>query len=339
MKHLVIGVMLGLSTGALQAQEAGMFARLALDARALALGQALVADVEGASAYYNPALAALTRRPTLGLSAALMALDRELQSVHLAAKMPPQAGIAAILRHGGVRNIDGRDASGYHTQTYSTDEYTLLVAFGTQVHEHWLMGIGLQFYRADLFEGLKPVQSIGLDLGIIYRATETLHLGLVIDDLLARYTWNSSTLYGPQQGSTTSDRFPVRLRLGASWLGMAGRLRVLAEYETAFASVEVRQRAVRLVGDVPREGLVSERRWARSGQLRTGATYRLTEAFQVQGGLDRIGRLPEAGGWQPALGFALSSQLGNLPFQASYAVQLERYGLPPLHMLSMQVFF
>jgi hypothetical protein len=335
----ILGVILLLSIGPVQAQEAGIFARLALDARALALGQALVADVEGASAYYNPALAVFTKRPGLGVSAAFMALDRELQSVHLAAKMPPQAGIAAVLRHGGVRNIDGRDGSGYHTQTYSTDEYTLLVAFGTRLFERWLIGAGLQFYRADLFEGLQPVQSIGIDLGMIYRAAETLHLGLTIDDLLARYTWNSSTLYGPQQGSTTSDRFPIRARLGVSWVALAGRLQLLGEYETSFTSVEVRRRAVRLVGDTPREGLVSERRWAHAGQLRMGAAYQLTEAFQVQGGLDRMGRLPEAGGWQPALGFVLTSQVGNLPFQAGYAVQLERYGLPPLHMLSMQVFF
>ncbi len=230
------------------AQEAGVFARMGLDARALALGQALVADVEGAAAYYNPALAVFTNQPALALSTALMALDRELQSAQLATRMPPRAGIAVVLRHAGVRNIDGRDASGYHTQTYSTDEYTLLVAFGTQVSDRLTLGLGLQFFRADLFEGLRPVQSIGLDVGVLYRVSETLHLGLAVDDLLARYTWNSADLYGPQQGSTTSDRFPVRVRLGASWTAPAGRLRLLGEYEASFTSVEVRRRRVQLAG-------------------------------------------------------------------------------------------
>ncbi len=334
MKRIALLIVLSWAVVA-HAQEAGVFARMGLDARALALGQALVADVEGAAAYYNPALAVFTNQPALALSTALMALDRELQSAQLATRMPPRAGIAVVLRHAGVRNIDGRDASGYHTQTYSTDEYTLLVAFGTQVSDRLTLGLGLQFFRADLFEGLRPVQSIGLDVGLLYRVSETLHLGLAVDDLLARYTWNSADLYGPQQGSTTSDRFPVRMRLGASWTAPAGRLRLLGEYEASFTSVEVRRRRVQLVGDAPREVLVSERRWARGGQLRLGATYRLSEAFALLGGLDRIGRLPGAGGWQPALGFSLATRLGNLPFRAGYTVQLERTGLPPMHMLSV----
>ncbi len=326
-------------TGPAHAQETGVFARMGLDARALALGQALVADVTGASAYYNPALAVFTDQPVLALSTAFMALDRELQSAQLATRMPPRAGIAVVLRYAGVRNIDGRDASGYHTQTYSTDEYTLLVAFGTQVSDRLTVGIGLQFFRADLFEGLRPVQSIGLDLGLLYRASETLHLGLAFDDLLARYTWNTADLYGPQQGSTTSDRFPMRVRWGVSWTTLSGRFRLMGEYEASFTSVEVRQRRVQLVGDTPREGMIAERRWARDGQLRLGATYRLGAAFTVLGGLDRIGRLPEAGGWQPALGFSLATQLGNLPFQAGYAVRLEHAGLPPMHMLSVALVF
>ncbi|SHK58918.1 hypothetical protein [Rhodothermus profundi] len=338
MKRIVLLVVLSWA-GLAQAQEAGIFARMGLDARALALGQALVADVEGAAAYYNPALAVFTTQPVLALSSALMALDRELQSVQLATRMPPRAGIAVVLRHAGVRNIDGRDASGYHTQTYRTDEYALLVAFGTQVSHRLTLGLGLQFFRADLFEGLRPVQSIGLDLGLLYQASESLHLGLAIDDVLARYTWNTADLYGPQQGSTTSDRFPIRVRVGASWQVLAGRLRLLGEYQVAFTSVEVRRRRVQLVGDAPREGLVSERRWARKGQLRLGATYRLSKAFAVLGGLDRIGRLPEAGGWQPAAGFMLATHLGNLPLTAGYTVQLERLGLPPLHMLTLALVF
>jgi len=337
MKRIALLIVLSWALAA-RAQEAGVFARMGLDARALALGQALVADVEGAAAYYNPALAVFTERPVLALSTAFMALERELQSAQLSTRMPPRAGIAVVLRHAGVRNIDGRDASGYHTQTYSTDEYALLVAFGTQVSDRLTLGLGLQFFRADLFEGLRPVQSIGLDLGLLYRATETLHLGLAVDDLLARYTWNTSDLYGPQQGSTTSDRFPMRVRLGASWTALAGRLRLLGEYEASFTSVEVRQRRVQLVGDTPREALVSERRWARGGQLRLGATYRLSEAFALLGGLDRIGRLPEAGGWQPALGFSLATRLGNLPFRAGYTVRLEHTALPPMHMLSVGLF-
>lgn len=338
MKWIALLVMLSWALTA-WAQEVGIFVRMGLDARALALGQALVADGEGAAAYYNPALAAFTEQPVLSLSTAFMALDRELQSAQLATRMPPQAGIAVVLRRAGVGNIDGRDASGYHTQTYSTEEYALLVAFGTQVSDRLTLGLGLQFFRAALFEGLRPVQSIGLDGGLLYRLSEVLHLGLAIDDLLARYTWNTSDLYGPQQGSTTSDRFPARIRLGASWMALAGRLRLLGEYEASFTSVEVRQRQVQLVGDAPREGLVAARRWARGGQLRLGATYRLSEAFAVLSGLDRIGRLPEAGGWQPAVGFSLVTQLGNLPLQASYAVQLEHAGMPPLHMLTVALIF
>ena len=111
------------------AQSAGAFARMGFGARGLAMGNAVIADVSGyASPYYNPALAPFIISQNLELSAAAMTQDRQMQFVQLSTPLRPRAGLAVGLIHAGVRNIDGRDGSGYHTGTYSTDEYAFVLA-------------------------------------------------------------------------------------------------------------------------------------------------------------------------------------------------------------------
>ena len=221
-----------------QAQEAGAFSRMGFGARGIALGNALVADaMDDGSPYYNPALAPRASSQNLQASAALMSFDRELQFLQFATPLEPRAGIAGGLIHAGVTNIDGRDNSGYHTQDYSTDEFAVFLAFGTHLSDRLAAGIGLQLYRADMHESLEAVHTIGIDVGMTFEATDALQIGLAIDDLLARYSWDTSSLYG-SGGKTTSDRFPVRVRVGASYRLMEGRAQLLAEYDSSFTSME-----------------------------------------------------------------------------------------------------
>ena len=241
-------VLLAGSTPDVRAQAVGAFARMGFGARGVAMGNGLVADAFGdASPYYNPALAPFASRQNLAASAAFLSRDRELQFLQFAAPLRPRAGIALGLIHAGVSDIDGRDASGYHTENLSTDEFAFFLAFGTRLGGRATAGVGLQIFRADYLDELEPVVSIGLDLGLTVRVTEHLHLGLAADDLLARYSWDTSPIYD-EEGRTTRDRFPSRLRLGGAYALMEGRVRLMAEVESRVASAETRTRQSGLSG-------------------------------------------------------------------------------------------
>ncbi|GAB5519896.1 MAG: PorV/PorQ family protein [Rhodothermales bacterium] len=322
---------------AVQAQAPGAFARLGFGARGIAMGNAQVADGSGfASPYYNPALAPLTAQQNLEGTVGLLTLDRELQYLQLAAPLRPRAGVAAGLIHAGVSNIDGRDASGFHTQDYSTDEYMAFLAFGLRVSERVSWGLSMQLFRADLFDDLTPVNSIGLDVGLSVQVSDALRLGFVADDLLARYSWDTSGLYG-NDGKTTSDRFATRLRLGASYTMLDDQLRIVGEVESSVANTEVIDRRGELLGNtlVVRDN--SERLLLQDTYLRVGAEYILTPAFAVRSGFDRLGG-PASGGTSPSAGFMVEQGLGNLLLRVDYAFTLEPYAVSAMHLLTLKVF-
>ena len=209
--------------------QAGVFSRMGFGARGIGMSNALVADVAGgASAYYNPALAPFAPQQRLSGTVALMTLDRQLQYLEFATPLRPQAGVAAGLIHAGVTGIDGRDASGYHTEDYSTDEFAFFLAFGTRLGERLSAGVSLQVFRADYFEEVTASNSIGIDLGVTYGVTEALSLGLVVDDLLAQYNWDTSGAFG-EGGKTTRDNFPTRYRVGAAYELLDGLARINRE--------------------------------------------------------------------------------------------------------------
>lgn len=317
-------------------QSAGAFARMGFGARGVALGNALAADAFGdASPYYNPALAPSATGQNLEASAALLSFDRELQFLQFATPIEPSAGIAAGLIHAGVSDIDGRDNSGFHTRDYSTDEFAFFLAFGTRLSGRFTAGVGLQLFRSDLVEQLEAVHSIGVDLGVTADVTEQLKLGLAVDDLLARYSWDTSDLYG-SAGASTSDRFPVRLRLGASYLLMGGRAQLLAEYESRFLDLEYRVRSVELVGGGPSETSTSERATRHEAGLRFGAEYLLSDVLTLRGGVDRVGRA--VSGTSPSAGFMIEQPVGPLGVRGEYAFMLEPHDTGAMHLITLRIF-
>lgn len=334
---IVVLLLLALGSGAAYGQAAGVFARMGFGARGIAMGNALVADASGdVSPYYNPALAPFASGQSLEASAALLRLDRELQFLQFATPLRPRAGIAAGLIHAGVSNIDGRDASGYHTRDYATDEFAFFLAFGTRLSERVSAGIGLQLFRADYFEGLSPVNSIGLDLGLSVRLTEALHLGLAVDDLLARYSWDTSDIYG-SGGTTTSDPFPTRLRVGGAYTLLGGRACVVAEYESRITSGELRTGVVVVGPDGPREGAETSRLRLHDSRVRLGGEYRLADMFALRAGVDRLGDADVAAA-TPTAGFMIEQPIGSLTARAEYAFVLEPYATGAMHFITLRVF-
>lgn len=336
-KWIACVAMMMLMAGESVAQTAGTVGRMGFGARGIGLGNALVADPSGmASPFYNPALAPLTDRQNVEASVGLYSFDRRMQYLQFAAPMRPRAGIAAGVIHAGVSGIDGRDNSGYHTGELSTDEYALFLAFGTRVSERVALGINLQIFRSDLVENLPAVNSIGIDLGAIIRPTDALTIGLVVDDLLAGYTWDTSGLYGAA-GRSTTDRFPTRLRAGASYHLAAHDLRLYGEIESRLTSRDGRSRTNEFIEGEPVEVIDDERLLIGTSFGRFGAEWMPTDVIAVRLGIDRLLQDGTAGA-RPTAGFMLEQPFGNLILRAEYGAVLEPYGSGLGHLISLRVY-
>lgn len=299
------------------------------------MGNGLVADLSGgASAHYNPALAPFVDQQRLNGTVALMSLGRQLQFLEFATPLDPGAGVSAGIMHAGVSGIDGRDASGYHTKDYSTDEFAFFLIFGKRLGERVSAGVAFQIFRADLFDELKATNSIGIDVGLSARITDALTVGATVEDLLARYTWETSSLLG-EGGKTTRDNFPTRIRIGAAYSLMEGRAQIVGEYESAFTSREYRKYEVRAVNGSPVVLSTSERLVRFDSRFRLGGEYLLTDAFGLRLGIDQIG--DDLAGIKPAAGFLISHPLGGLDFAAEYAFVVEPYAVGSLHFVTLSV--
>jgi hypothetical protein len=324
------------AVGEAAAQTPGAFTRIGFGARGIGMGSGLVADVFSgtASPFYNPALSPLATQQTVDAAAAFLSLDRELQHAQFAFALPPRAGAAFGIIRAGVGEIDGRDASGYHTGELSTEESVVFATFGVRMGERVTGGFGLRFYRSDLLQGVSAPVTIGISAGLTARLSERLALGLAVDDLLARYSYDTSLALGGG-GSRTSDRFPVRARLGGAYR-LGERALLTAEVEAQSQGVEVRRLVTREIGGQPQTVLESQRQTYAAALGRLGAEVWLAEPFAVRAGVDRIGQDGLAG-VSPALGFAVRRQLGELGVRADYAAVLEPHALGVMHVVAIRL--
>jgi len=319
-----------------QDAAAGAFSRIGFDARGLALGNALGADLSpDVSPYYNPALAPNASSQSLTASVGLLSFDRQLQSLQFGTPLGPTAGVALGIIRAGVSDIDGRDANGNATETLSTDEFALFLAFGNQFAERFAVGASLKLFQANYLDDADAPLGFGLDLGMTYRVTDRATAGVAVSDLLAKYEWNTSS----EGGRANTDRFPVRVRISGAYEFLSdGRLRVMAEYESRTLIREARTRVPRRSGGSPTTVFRTESVRLHQSGARIGASYPLAEIFTVRGGLDRIG-VDGASGLRPSAGFGLRETVGELDLEASYAFVLEPYVTDTLNFLSLRLYF
>jgi hypothetical protein len=333
---LVMGL-LGPGSALAQGQEVGVgsFSRLGFDARGIAMGNALVAaSAADVSPYYNPALLPNASGQRLSASAALLAYDRQLQSLEFTTPLGPTAGVGLGLIHAGVSNIDGRNADGVRTETLSTDEFALSLSFGNRFAERVSVGVGLTLYQSDVVPDTSPVRGLGVDLGVTYRVTSRLKVAGSVNDLLAKYEWST----GGVGGQSRADRFPVRVLLGGSYELLNGRLRVLGEVESRYTDRErtVVDRIVPTTGG-PRTETRTEQYRLQSFRGRLGAEYRAFDILALRVGLDRIGA-GGADGLRPGAGFGLRQSVGDLDLRVSYGAALEPYVRTVINMGTIEIF-
>ena len=335
-RPLVVGLALfGIQLPA-HAQFAGEFSRVGFGARGIALGNAQAADVfRPASPWYNPAMAPLATGQSIQGSVSALSFDRSLQFLQMGAPLQQRAGFAAGLVHASVSNIDGRDNSGFHTGMLSIDEFAGFLSFGLRFSERMSAGINLQFFQSDLYDGLTPARTVGVDLGLAYRAAEDWAVALVFDDLLARYSWDGSAVGG--SGTEVTDSFPRRIRLGVAHRRWNDRWLFLAEAESRTSSATWVTLTPRILGDSAARIREESTLKMQETRFRTGVEMIPLEGFAVRAGAEQLGH-ETLGSFRPSAGFSAEQPVGELRIQVDYAFGWEAQAGGRMHFVTLHFF-
>ena len=299
-----------LFTSVVSAQLAGSpgaFSRMGFGARGMALGNAMTAVKNGEiPGFYNPAGISYLKNRNASVAYGILSLDRGLNSIFFSAPLDTTASVSFGILNAGVSDIDGRDADGFPTDSYSTSENMFSFSFSMRIRKISI-GVSTKIYYYSLYNNLSST-GLGFDIGAVYPLTSNLAIGAVLKDLNAKYKWNTSDLYG-ELGNTTTDKFPMRRAVGISYaLGDSVGL-ISAEIESSNKSTTV---------------------------IRVGGEYTIVEQLTVRAGLDGW-NLDDAKQAHPSFGFTLRSDLMDWNPALNYAYVIEPYGLFAIHVISLSV--
>jgi hypothetical protein len=283
--------------------------RMGFGARGMAMGNAMTAVISGGvQSYYNPALVPFESDPTVNAAYGVLSLDRTLNFLSYTKSLKPNAGFSISVINAGVGNIDGRNADGIHTETYSTSENSFMFSFGIQPSSRFAFGVTAKILYYSLFTGIKSTTA-GVDIGILYLLSQEITLGAVLQDISTKYKWDSSKLYG-QLGSSYSDFFPLRKRIGLSWMPKNIPVILSGEFESIGSAQYVR----------------------------IGSEIEMYEGVHIRGGIDRIGTNADLPA-KPSLGISLQTKVANWTLSFDYAYVFEPYSPSGIHILSLALRF
>ncbi|MBA7625023.1 MAG: hypothetical protein GH143_07400 [Calditrichaeota bacterium] len=189
---------------------AGAFARIGGDARSVALAGALAADVNsGYLALTNPASLVYVQRREVGLSYMTLPLDRSLQSLCLALRLPPSAAAGLSYLRAGDDNIQGRNSIGEPTEILTYSENMVALSFANRLSSAISLGLNVKMLYIDL--GNKESWGFGLDLGLLYHRPSGFNLALKVQNVTGAYSWKVPASTGERN---YVDHLPITVSLG-----------------------------------------------------------------------------------------------------------------------------
>jgi hypothetical protein len=288
---------------------AGAPMRMGFDARGMAMGNAMTAVISGdVQSYYNPAVLPFATGPTVVATYGVLSLDRTLNFLSYTKNIKPNAGFSLSVINAGVGNIDGRNRDGVHTETYSTSENAFMFSFGLKPVPNLAIGVTAKILYYSLFEGVKSTTA-AVDAGAIYMLSQDFTLGCALQDITGKYKWDTSQLYG-QLGSSSSDYFPLRKRIGLSWIPNDYPIILSGEFESIGSALFVR----------------------------AGSEVKVYDGVHIRGGIDQIA-LNEDLPAKPSIGISLQTTMANWTPSFQYTYIFEPYSPSGIHILTLALRF
>lgn len=310
-KHIGIAVLLAaLFTTCGYGQLAGTpgaFSRIGFGARGMGMGNSLTAVRSGElSGYYNPAVIPFQRERDISISYGILSLDRYHNALFFTQPIDTNAAISLSVLNSGVKEIDGRDGDGFHTENYSTSENLFSLSFGLRIRKI-AVGLTTKIIYNSLFKDLSST-SVGFDVGLLLPLGDHFSVAAAVKDINSKYSWETSSLYG-QLGNSTTEKFPVRRVVGVSYAFDECSALLSGELEMTNKSVTI---------------------------IRFGGEAALSEFLSVRAGID---------GWNttdsqqahPSFGLTIRSGFTRFTPALNYAYVVEPYGLSAIHVISLSV--
>lgn len=308
---------------------AGAFTRLGFGARGQGMGNAMSSITSGVlSAYYNPALTAFQKDHVLYGNYGILALDRRLneisytQSIRIKRRgagkyaedpdVQAIAGVSAGWINAGDANVQGYDSDGFKTDKLSVFENQFFLNFGNRFSDRFAAGFNVKFYYSGLYDGVTSA-GFGIDLGLLYTVTQRLTISAVAQELMTKYKWDTSSLYGAESGKTTDNPFSRIFRVGGAY-----RLDLM---EGATIAAE------------------SELYDGKTVLARFGAEMQLVEQLFVRAGVEHVAFEENGIDPRPSIGVSFSQPLSGMRPIISYAFILEPVAPTPTHILSFALSF
>ncbi len=327
----IVVMFTGLSTIGWQANAQlesvpGGFGLYGYGARGAGMGNAAGAVTTGRiAALYNPALAPFQSDHQVYTSHAFLSLDRQLEYIsytksltlrHKGARhfeddpdIQSIAGVSFSWVHAGVSNIDGRDADGFKTGELSTFENQFSITVANRFSDRFSIGLNFKFYYSQLYQDVTS-SGFGFDIGILYSLFPRFTIGLITQELGSKYEWDTSKLYGVQNGNQTTDPFARHYRIAGSYLSPDSSVTIGAE-------VDVTSRKTTFA--------------------RLGVEYRIVPQVTVRAGVDNLEITDTGMEPRPSFGFTVWKPLAAFVVDITYAFIVEPVAPSSTHVLSVIV--
>ena len=305
--------------------QPGAFSRMGFGARGIGMGNAMSAVLTGNKvSYYNPALAAFQDESSFQTSYSFLSLDRKLNFLSFTKKFmigkkdksgnpigkQRIAGVSAGIINASVGNFQERDNQGNITGELNPYENQFFVGLANQFSEKFTLGFNAKFYYSKLYDGVST-NTFGVDIGAIYRMNDNLTFAATIVDLLSKYEWDTTPIYG-QEGFSPDDLFPLLIRVGASYKLANPNLLAAVEFEHSNFG---------------------------TNYLRLGLEYEIIDGFLVRGGLDKFDLSHTSAPSKPSLGFSYFHDFSSLIVGVNYAFVMEPYSAFDQHIIGIDINF
>jgi hypothetical protein len=206
----------------------GAFMKFGLGARSLGMGSAFTGLAEGIDAiYYNPGGLGFSLIKQVGFTYHSLSLDRKLNSASLIYPVRNEAILGVSWINSSVGNVPMIDSDRNTYDEFSNSTNSFGLTFAKAFTEQLSAGGNLRYLQATLDQ--LNAYTIGVDMGLLYKPLPQYSVGLAVSDLGSNLRWDSSNYWSGNRGGDYDDKFPYRIRGGASGTFLDNRIIVTAD--------------------------------------------------------------------------------------------------------------
>lgn len=187
--------------------QAGAFLRRGLGSEALSMGNAYTSVAKNASSiYWNPAGLSYIQETEMMAMVSFLTLDRKEMFFSLGHTFPGLFSLGLGWYEFGIDGIDGRDGTGHHTRTFSDSQRSFMLSMSKDI-SFLSFGLTGKYLHHTLHD--YSASGMSFDVGVKATYNDMITVGIVGQDLLGSYRWNTE--------DNTEEDIPITLRAGISY--------------------------------------------------------------------------------------------------------------------------